>query len=397
MARRTLVALALILGLSSVLPRLAAALSVEEAIDRFFRAEQLESVWFAPNFLQAVPFEQLQPIRQQLTAGLGGYTGATSEGERYMARFEEGRIPVYASLDDAGRFTGLRLLMPIPKLADFDEVAAKFEELPGEGHLLVTVNGDEQLNLRADEPFAVGSAFKLLVLKVLLEDIETGVRAWSDVVELSDLQPTLGEGGIGAWPTTSPLTLHTAALLMISQSDNSATDLLIQLLGAEKIAAADASARNRPFLSTREAFLLKDTRNAQALELWRSGGSAVRRHVLQELSERPLPSPELFAEGRPVATDVEWFFTARELCELIAAVQQLDLMAVNPGVVQGEGFQRVAYKGGSEPGVLNFTTWVRDERGREICVCATRNADEAIELQDLAEVVMGAFEVVREQ
>jgi hypothetical protein len=53
-------------------------------------------------------------------------------------------------------------------------------------------------------------------------------------------------------------------------------------------------------------------------------------------------------------------------------------MHINPGVVDPKRWDAVAYKGGSEPGVLNMTTLVR-KGDRTHCVSATWNHDKALE------------------
>jgi hypothetical protein len=53
---------------------------------------------------------------------------------------------------------------------------------------------------------------------------------------------------------------------------------------------------------------------------------------------------------------VEWFFSTRELCALMAEVRGQPLMQVNPGVANPEDWETISFKGGSEPGVLNLTT-----------------------------------------
>ncbi len=74
---------------------------------------------------------------------------------------------------------------------------------------------------------------------------------------------------------------------------------------------------------------------------------------------------------------MEWFFTAEELCELIEQVADLPLMNINPGVANAQNWQRVAFKGGSEPGVINMTTWLQGKNGKNYCVVATWNNSDA--------------------
>jgi hypothetical protein len=58
---------------------------------------------------------------------------------------------------------------------------------------------------------------------------------------------------------------------------------------------------------------------------------------------------------------------------MMKSVHDLPFMSINPGVARRKDWSRVAYKGGSEPGVLNMTTWAEKD-GHAHCVSATWNA-----------------------
>ncbi len=65
---------------------------------------------------------------------------------------------------------------------------------------------------------------------------------------------------------------------------------------------------------------------------------------------------------------------------MIERLQHLDLMTINAGLATKEKWQRVAYKGGSEPGVLNLTTFLIDEEGNQYTVVVTvNNAKKALD------------------
>lgn len=115
---------------------------------------------------------------------------------------------------------------------------------------------------------------------------------------------------------------------MISQSDNTATDVLIRLVGRESVEAIAPG--NRPFLTTREAFVLKAAQNTDLLERYCSGIELERRQLVAKLAQRPFPSATEFSSN-PIAPGVEWFFTNRELCDLMSQVVDLPLMSVNSG------------------------------------------------------------------
>jgi hypothetical protein len=54
-------------------------------------------------------------------------------------------------------------------------------------------------------------------------------------------------------------------------------------------------------------------------------------------------------------------------------VASLPLMTIAPGVADASDFRRVAFKGGSDFGVVNLTTEVTTKRGTSFCFSATVN------------------------
>lgn len=162
---------------------------------------------------------------------------------------------------------------------------------------------------------------------------------------------------------------------MISISDNTATDILIEELGRDKIEESTGYAG--PFLKTREAFKLKGPANAELLERYRAVDTQGKAELLAELDEKELPLTTIFDRVR--ATDIEWHFTAYELVDLMNKVKELETMAINPGVASTTNWKQVACKGGSEPGVYNLTTWLKAEDGTEYILTASWNYDDFLD------------------
>lgn len=369
------------------------SISPAQALERLFTAPEIQPQWFTPTFLQQVSIAQITTILRNLSASLGSFRTIEPKQQGFWVVFEKGRVSTQIALNDRGEISGL-LFQEIESAAlSPDEAVQKFRELPGSVSLLIRQGDRELAALNADQPLAVGSAFKLTVLAALQQRIQNGKARWGDVVELKPEWKSLPSGFLHTWNDGALLTLQTLATLMISQSDNTATDALIHLVGREAIESL--TARNRPFLTTREAFVLKDPQNAALLERWRQGNMEARRSLLAEIRQRPLPGTEIFAGDRPVATDVEWFYTARELCQGMQQVEALPLMSVNPGVANPANWARVAYKGGSEPGVLNLTTWLRASNNQTYCVVATWNHTEPLNETRFMTLYSSALEGLR--
>lgn len=346
------------------------------ALERLFTAASIEAEWFAPTFLAQVPIAQIQQIITGIKAELGTYQGVQNEGEDYRIVFDRGFVPTKIGLNANGQISGLFFQPSRLKFSQLSDIVAAFKALPGQVSLLVLEDGTERVAFHTHQPLAVGSTFKLAVLATLMQQIKAGQHSWEEVVSLQSQWKSLPSGVLQTWPDNSFLTVQSLAALMISQSDNTATDHLMHLVGREAIEAITPC--NRPFLSTREAFVLKSRKNSDLLQQYRVGDEAARRQLLQTLTQKPLPSSDEFT-AEPVALDIEWFFTTTELCSLMAQVKDLPLMSINPGVAQPQHWQQVAYKGGSESGVLNLTTGLKAKDGKQYCVSATWNNAAALD------------------
>ena len=114
---------------------------------------------------------------------------------------------------------------------------------------------------------------------------------------------------------------------------------------------------------------------------WIEGDAGARRTLLAEIADRPLPKITDLSAAATHA--VEWFLSAREICRLLDATAELGSVGINPGVAEREPWKSVAYKGGSELGVLNLSTRVVGHDGRVHCVVASWNHDAALDDQRL--------------
>lgn len=341
----------------------------ETVLERLFTTDQVLADWFTEEFLRQVPLAGMQPILNDIKATLGQFQRVEATENGYLVRFERGQVPAQIGLNARNQIAMLWFQPPETPLT-LEEAIAEIATFPGDASLLIRHNQRDLAAVNADMPLGVGSAFKLAVLMGLRSAIAAGDASWEQVVTLQPEWKSLPSGLLQDWPNGSSLTLETLATLMISISDNTATDSLIHWLGRETI--EPRSSRNQPFLTTRDFFALKNPANADLLERYRQGSTAQRRQLLPDLATAPLPDAELF-NGNPIALDVEWQFTTRALCDLMAQVQDLPLMSVNPGVANPQDWQRIAFKGGSEPGILNLTTWLQNQAGDSYCVAATWN------------------------
>ncbi|MFW5728286.1 MAG: serine hydrolase [Spirochaetota bacterium] len=348
----------------------------KDVLDRLFTAGA-DAVQYTEQFTSALPASQLQRVLDQVAGQLGEYQEVRGDSNPYAVVFSGGTATTYIQLDDQGRLAGLRFTQLVPAARDLEEAVSKLKELPGETAVLVTRDGSTVARHNADEPLAVGSTFKLAVLAAVQDRVAAGNLAWDDVVTVQDDWRSLPTGILQDWPTGAAVTIETLATLMISRSDNTATDALIDIVRRRTV--EEHAPHSRPFLTTREAFVLKDPDNADLKEEFLSASESDARRVLRRTADEELPEAGLFA-GDPVSPEIEWFFSVHNLCGLMEQVADLDLTTANPGLVSKEQWERASYKGGSEPGVLNLTTRLVHEDGTVYCVSATQNrSDDALD------------------
>jgi beta-lactamase class A len=353
------------------------------ALERLLHAEHASADWFAPSFLAVASVDRIDAVIAQLRADGGAFARVEMRGDAYYSVFEKGASRTQVALDGQGRFTTLffapfgplppAVTTPLPLVATtLDEALQQLRAQGGDLGYLVLANSTQLAALQPDRPMAVGSTFKLAVLVALRAEIEAKRREWSDVVPLPAAAKSLPSGLLRLWPDGTPITLATYAGEMISISDNTAADTLIGVVGRgplEKLAP-----RNEPFLTTRETFVLKA--DAALREAYRTASPKERRNLLARIDSQPLPTPSQ-VDLDPSFLDIEWYFTPRELCALMARVADLPLMTINPGVAKPAAWKRVAFKGGSDAGVLNLTTYLTAKNGTSYCVTATWNNPKA--------------------
>jgi len=379
--------LVLALALQASVPALAQQVEPEAAIERVFTADKLEEGWFSPAFLEALSLREIESFIKSFVSQHGKFRSVSGEAGEYVVELEKAEVPALIALDQEGRIAALRLQEAIP-LASLDELAKTIAELPGETSLLVISGGQDVVADNAQAEMAVGSAAKIAIMKAAAEAVEAGKLSWDQTFELKEEWRSLPTGILQDWPAGTPVTLSTLANLMISRSDNTATDAMVQIVGREAI--EEITPTNKPFLTTREFFTLKAQPNAELFRSWVDAPADKRPELLERLRELPLPSGgEIIT--RPTL-EVEWFMSGRKLCELMEEVKDLPAMSINPGMASPDEWEKIAYKGGSEAGVLNLTTWLEDAEGASHCVVATwNNPEEALDERRLMSAYRGVL------
>jgi hypothetical protein len=264
-------------------------------------------------------------------------------------------------------------------------------------------------------PRPIASQFKLFVLGALAEQIADGRVSWDQTVTVDEASRSIGNsegsGSLQFVPPGTPVPVEEAATKMISISDNTATDVLVALVGREDVEdqmrewTANAPA-DEPFLTTREMVLLHYV--AGLADRYLATPQEQRRAFLAS-SVDPLPLSEIasgYSTEPRYVDEVEWFASPEDVCRAFAGLQALStepalsptLPAALSGEVGGIGLDpsewpTVWFKGGSEPGVLTLG-WLATNRDGETFVveAMVSNPDAALSSDSATDLVALARE-----
>ncbi|MBB5787972.1 serine hydrolase [Jiangella mangrovi] len=264
---------------------------------------------------------------------------------------------------------------PAPTPAgSWDELRGRLEALDADVGMLAARVADDGTCVPVAEldpgtPRPLASIFKLYVLGAVAAAADAGELGWDDELTMSGSLRSLPSGELQDLPDGSEVPVSLAAAKMISVSDNTAADLLIDHVGrraVEEAMTALGHARpglNEPFLTTREFFTLgwgaQDLRDD-----WARAGAAARLRILTALPGGPLRVSGRDIEDPAWESGIDWFGSAGDVCSALAALhgpgwstgttQVLrSVLGHNRGVtIDREAWPYVAFKGGSAPGVL---------------------------------------------
>lgn len=304
---------------------------------------------------------------------------------------------------------------PTPKPASWTQVDAGLRALAGHATLLaIEVGRSTPLHaLQADSVGAIGSAFKLYVLGALGSSIARGTASWNEKLAIHAAWKSLPSGDLRKAPNGRRYALRYFAQQMIAVSDNTAADHLIKRLGRPAVEAELAALGMRaprldtPFLTTREMFALKLSAPPSLRDAFVAGSTAQRRRLLTRIDALPISAADAAAwtDPRDVST-IEWFASPADLARAMIALQAAarrpalapvrQILAKNPGLPLDEKTWRyVAYKGGSEPGVLSLAWLLTRRDGRSfVLAIVLNNATTAIDETGAVTIAEGAVELL---
>ena len=242
---------------------------------------------------------------------------------------------------------------------------------------------DRVAGTNTGESLPLASIFKLYVLYAVSDAVKAGTLSWGDLLTVTAQAKSVGSSGLETLPPGAKVSVRIAAEKMIANSDNMATDLLIDKVGTVAVERALVEAGHHdpasmtPFPTMHELFSVgwgePDLRE-QWKDAVRTGLPQARAHLLELANSRPY-EPDPMRTHTPASTyGAEWYGSAEDICRVHAALQLgatgaaapvRDIMSAIPGIdLDHQQWPYIGAKAGNLPGDLTFSWYAVDRSGQ---------------------------------
>ncbi len=339
---------------------------------------------YSMDFQKALPQEQLSEIFSQVKEKYGECVEivdfkASLNGDKFSTKHSDGQLIDFTIVEKNSKITGLWIHGERAKAitySDFNQAEDDFTTLSRPSLLLIK-DDKTIISLNENKRTPLGSIFKLFVLDGLLQQVKQRKLAWNDKLKISNSLKSLPSGEMQNMNEGAEFSLYDYALKMISISDNTATDHLIDKIGRtnverqiKKRGLKLSYGWNRPFLATKDFFQLRGKFSTQDYKKYASNTTTGRLLQLQNVSkinnEKLMDQLSDWQTPRGIL-DAEWFSSPKEICELLKSLDNEkdekvnSILSNNTPFVDNNFFDQIYYKGGSEPGVLQMAYYFKKE------------------------------------
>ncbi|MFE3518456.1 Cpe/LpqF family protein [Streptomyces sp. NPDC059166] len=355
---------------------------------------------FVPVFLARHPRGFAATVEQW--RGLGPFTVADYQpvAHKSWVTLENPagvRSTLSLTLDSSGLIRVLHLGPEVvtPPVRAWDDLARAMEQPGVTWSALVTrAAGEETATLYAkdaDRPMPNGSSYKLYLMRALAQAVTAGTVRWDDEVTVTPALRSLPTGDMQELPDGTRVPVRETAYKMIAMSDNTAADLIQDLLGRDAVERAVEEGGHRqpallrPFLTSHEVFEIGwgDPGRRAA---WAVAGEAGRRQLLGTVAG------PLTVRGSDLGPTVhqlglDWHMSAWDVQRVLDGLAEDgvrdgsgvvdEILTAYPGVpVDRARWPRVVFKGGSCPGVMMFCWLLEEHDGVRYTVVLQQSADD---------------------
>ncbi len=263
----------------------------------------------------------------------------------------------------------------------------------------------------------IAGAVRLYVLNALVEQVEAGKVTWDTRVTIADNLKSLPSGRMQLEATGRSYPMRRFAELMMTIDDNTAMDHIVTTLGRDTVEKSlnemnDNAAINTPFLTTRDAFVLKLAADDRLRTEYTDATDDEQRSMLAEGGSVYAGKPDVAALGawkhNPRVADIGWFASAEQMCELMKQMRELETqdktMLISPWIRATTGisldpqvWKSAAYVGASETGVLSGV-WLLERQDAKLYAFSViwNDNEEAVDLESFNALAEKAVDLLGE-
>jgi len=404
------------------------AMSTVPLTDRVIEAH------FSSSFLHAVDPDKINTALTGVQSASGSSaadpSGASLDGLlvvepaalQAVATIGDTKWTISIAVNGEGLIEGLLLSRYVPPPTSWDQLDGDLAAIAPDVSFLVarvsssgTCTPIHQVAASTTRPLA--SMFKLFVLGALAQQIAEGKIGWDQKLTVQSSLKSIGsiQGSLQYSPVGTQVTVEETATKMISLSDNTAADMLIDLVGRTAVEShvqqwTGSATLNNPFFTTRELFLLHYVNYPELANHYLALKPSQRASFLAS-SVDPLSLSQVQESSSPhdVGT-LEWFASPLDMCRAFVGLQQLatrpglgpidSVLSTNKGDIglTKPTWSTVWFKGGSEPGVLTLGYLAKKRDGQTYVVVAMAEnpsvALRASSTADLVSIARGAFGLI---
>lgn len=341
------------------------------------------------SFVAAIALGPFRAIDHQEADGSAGTRLATADGEHVMT----------VTVDGDGLISAASV-QPAPDIPEpaqsWDELTDRIDALAAPTTVTVfDVSGGD-----LDEPVyqhgalagaqPSGSMIKLVVLLAVADAVADGSLTWETPLTIDEDVRSLPSGVLQNEPDGAQVSVRDAAQGMIAISDNTATDLLIDAVGVDAVEARvaelapDGADATIPMLTTRALFEIGWGED-DLVEQWADADDDGRRVLLEQVAGAPLTTTAAAVTVPVWDSGVDWFLSAADLARVHLALDRVastetgapvaEILTSNPGLDFGDGWDHVAFKGGSSIGVLGGSWMLRAADRTYVVIVQSATAD----------------------
>ena len=236
--------------------------------------------------------------------------------------------------DDNGMVNRFEAKLAAPKIASWADVDAELAKSGARySYQVAKVDAgrcDRVAGTNTAQSLPLASIFKLYVLYAVADAVKAGTVSWDDSLTITGQAKAVGSSGLEKLPAGAKVSVRTAADKMIANSDNMATDLLIEKVGTTAVERALVEAGHHdpssmtPFPTMHELFsvgwgepdLRQQWKNAVG-----TGQPQARAQLLEQTNSRPYEPDPARTHTPASAYGAEWYGSAEDICRVHAALQ----------------------------------------------------------------------------